>query len=258
MDLLNRTFFDDNSTDSLIEFSEKLTKVFIKSRTQESVDYLLGRGLSQKDIDKFEWGTVPKMSLKNYPQFTELFKDSKIIDEDLNFVCPGSAVYPIRHAEGYVTGWQAKNPKTGKYYTMSIHGTMPNVYGLDKIGPEKVPFGLITEGYFDYYAVQRCLPLNLPVVSTITANVRENTLKYLSRFFTRLVFLYDLGVWETPLGQTVKKRLDEFNIRHTIIDFPNITGVKDWGEVYEQHGEKKTSALLVKMVPDITTALEKV
>ena len=255
MELLDSYYFSDFSKDKISEVAEKLNKVFCKNISNETRDYLLSRGVSKEDIVKYEWGTCVDVSIKNHSYILPIFKKSDLVKDDGSTAMIGMPIYPIRHAEGYIVGFQARSLETKKYYTMPLNSIQPNIYGMHLYGPGKKQIAFITEGWFDFFSVSKSIPINVPIISCLTANVRNNYLTYLSRWFSRLVFLFDIGYWDTDAGKIVKQRIVSSGISYDIIDFPKIPNIKDWSEFYQTYGEAKTASLLLKMIPELESIL---
>lgn len=250
MDLLDKNIFEDKHKEQLISLSEKLNKLFIKSRSPATISYLKSRSLSDKEIDTYEWGTVAATSIKAYPQLIPIFKRSMLFKDtgEINFV--GMPIYPLRHKEGYIIGWQIKDTYKNKYYTLPIQSITSMVYGVDRCSKFK-DFVFLTEGWFDYHAVSKCLPLNYPVLCTLTANIRSSHIDLINRFFSRFIFLYDVGYWQTEAGKKTKERLLKKSILYSVIEFPELPGIKDWSDMLKVHGEDKTSQVLTKLIPEL-------
>jgi len=247
--LIDFELLSEDSKEQIQNVSEKITAIFSRNISKESVAYLKSRKVTEEDIEKYQWGTVQKINLKKYRSITNILRDINFIDEDFNVNYEGSIIYPIRHRLGYIIGWQARATRYKKYYTLPINSFVPNIYGSDLNKESSTCF--VTEGWFDYYAISKSLAINLPVVSTLTANIRDSHIEYLSRYYKKLIFAYDVGFWSTRAGQRVETRLRDSDTQYTIVDLPKIKQIKDWGDIYRVYGESKTGDLLLKLVPDL-------
>jgi DNA primase len=220
---------------------------FSKGNLDERVlEALWSRGVSQDQIELFELGYVDSnLPDLDFPSdFREQFENgSKLAD---------SYVLPLTNFLGEVLGFQFRSVDRAskRYSDYFVTEAEPVLFGLGQSMPHiwSSRSVCIVEGAFDMFPVQRVFPFT---ISTITAKVREDLLRWLIRLVRKLYLFYDADSSGRRAGSTfVEESGSEFELVQ-LLEYPRgvkVPGtnklVKDPADLWEAWGDDKLGPYL--------------
>lgn len=179
-----------------MNFLEKIHQESLKNaRDPKALTYLQSRGVTESQIDMFGIGYF---SDETWPPYMELA--SPDFQAYLNWSrrgwkLRGKLIFPMRNALGTLKGIQVRSPDPekkdySKFYLESsdidavFFGTkeaMPLIWESKEV--------YLCEGMLDFFPLQRVFPNTL---STGTANVSANQIKFLKRFVSKINVVFDM------------------------------------------------------------------
>jgi len=195
--------------------------------------YLTDRGVTIDQIERFSIGmTAPPMrdelQGKVSPYLLKWLDRNKILEHKL--------VFPIHDTLFRVGGLQTRGLEKKTFHKIYAAGSeaLPNFMGLQNIlpvlnGSKKV---YLTEGIFDFFALEQIVPGCLCVT---TASISQSQLKFLERFCSEVVVLFDMDVVGKKGAQKVQDYLKYHKVNVTLWDYP----YKDLAEFRETEGDGK-------------------
>lgn len=185
----------------------------VEEISQECIDYIKLRGITEKTIKKFRLGTYK-----------------------------GSIAFPYYKYEapiGYKTRKPLKNP--GKPKMMSVSGSKPYLYNRQNLGEGRIEL-IVCEGEFDAMVIDQCGFTNVVSVgagANSLATLLEQAKDFLEEFES-LIIVSD----NDSAGQDMdKKFIEEFGNKAKLID-KKLYERNDINEEYVVNGKEKIAELI--------------
>jgi DNA primase len=210
----------------------------LKSRENEGegYSYLLGRGVSDKQIEDFKIGffegDIPvREENQEFNNFNRWARYGKQIQRRL--------IFPFYNSKGLLRGIETRKIDEKNYLKFALERSSADgvFFGLPHALPEiwKTKSVIIVEGIFDFFPIQRIFP---NTICCMTAKVSPNQFKMLERYGKNIHVLFDSDKPGQQLAQVVVDRLKKQNVQ--LYSLPG----HDIGDIWQKFGEDRFKQFL--------------
>lgn len=207
--------------------------------------YLHGRGVDTDQINRFGLGYM-KGDLPSFGDSFDLWASGVGLSG-------GVYTFPLTDILGRVRGVQFRFEDTRRYryldYFEDDEG-YPVLFGLSQAISTVWVSETITvvEGVFDLFPLERLYGRG--IVATLTAGVRSNFRRFLSRFCNRVVVAYDNDAAGDRAYNEIKQGAVFYEVERLVCPKIRKQGVsdkytKDFGDLWELWGDEKLKSYLI-------------
>jgi len=203
---------------------------YAAARVERVRDALLDRGVSDAQIVAYQIGHLDGELPDVVPDHFRKWADGKINDAFL---------FPLTDSRGDVCGFQVRSAQRDKsgYSDYLPDKREACVFGLgqaiEAMWDTRTVF--LVEGVFDLFPIQRACP---SVVATLTAHASPQFVRLLKRVVDCVWLGYDMDAVGRR-GCLNFERDHGRELRVYIVSYPQITKVKDPGDLWEVWGDSK-------------------